>query len=91
MDLENKYGITPFYLLATLSSKSVQNQISNLVCVDTTLPTIGDRWKHLVLPIHRNKKDIERISQEVESIIRGKWLAQDQINNLREEYGGVTT
>ena len=41
----NKYGLTPFYLLGLLSSQLVQDQIDNYVFVDTTLPTIYERWK----------------------------------------------
>ena len=35
---DNKYGITPFYLLALLSSQIVQERIDYYVYVDTTLP-----------------------------------------------------
>ena len=91
IDNENEYAITPFYLLAMISSKSVQDQIPNLVCIDTTLPNLGDRWKHLILPIHQDKEQIKRISLQVESSIKNKWLAQKQIDKLSDEYGGVTT
>lgn len=91
IDNENEYAITPFYLLAMISSKSVQDQIPNFVCIDTTLPNLGDRWKHLILPIHKDKEQIKRISLQVESSIKNKWLAQKQIDKLRDEYGGVTT
>ena len=87
----NEYGLSPFYLLFALSSKTVQGQIPDLVCIGTTLPTIGDRWKYLVLPIHRNAADVSRIAEKVESSIKKKWSAQEQIEALREEFGGITT
>ncbi len=90
-DKENEYGLTPYYLLAMLSSAEVQQQMKYFVFVDTTLPNIGDRWKYLILPIHKNKAEIRSISNEVEKIIRQKWEAQDKVDRLRAKYGGLVT
>ena len=87
----NRYGITPFYLLARLSSEIVQSQILDLICYDTTLPDLGDRWKHLQLPVHKDKAEVGRISQEVEQIIGAKWSAQDRVDELRNRYGNLVT
>ena len=91
LDHTNKHGLTPFYLLAALSSKTVQDQIPDLVCIDTTLPTIGDRWKHLVLPIHDDAAEAASISEDVENSIREKWSAQERIERLRQRLGGGIT
>lgn len=88
---ENEYGLTPFYLLAMLSSPTVQNQINHFVFVDTTLPNIGERWKYLALPIHKDRTDVERISAETERIIREKWCAQEMTDVLRKELGNLIT
>ena len=90
-DLNNSYGITPFYLLALLSSKPVQDQLYYYVFVDTTLDNLGDRWKNLVLPIHTDQQEIARISKQVEDVIRNKWTAQDQVNALRNQIGSIVT
>lgn len=91
LDRQNPYGLTPFYLLAMLSSGTVQEQIGNLVLYDTTLPNIGDRWQHLVIPVHEDTAEVERIGKEVEMSIREKWSAQDRIEALRASLGGVVT
>ena len=88
---ENKYGITPFYLLTLLSSKTVQRQMENLVFVDTTLPNIGDRWKHLILPVHTDMNKIQDISSKTEESIRFKWSAQETIDSMRSELNGIVT
>ena len=88
---DNKYGITPFYLLALLSSPVVQEQIESYVFVDTTLPTLYDRWKKIVLPIQTNLQEICRISEQVEGIMRHKWAAQDEIDVLRQQLGEIVT
>lgn len=87
VDENNEYGITPFYLLAMLSIQSVQNQINDLVFIDTTLPNMGDRWKYLVLPVHDDHKVISQISQQVEDSIRKKWSAQKRIDDLQDHLG----
>ena len=87
----NPYNINTFYLLALLSSKFVQDQISSKVFVDTTLPNIGDRWRELVLPIHKNEKEIKKISHLTKSSVMKKWSAQNQIQELRNKIGGLIT
>ncbi len=91
VDEDNKHGITPFYLLALLSSADVQKQIDNLVYVDTTLPNIGDRWKYLVLPVHAMKKDIRHLCKQVETVMRQKWDAQEGIDKMRAKHGEMVT
>lgn len=88
---KNRYGLTPFNLLAVLSSDEVQKQVPYLVFVDTTLPNIGDRWKYLMLPLRKNLQDMNSISDEVEKIIRQKWNAQENVDQLRNKYGGLVT
>ena len=91
VDEKNDYGITPFYLLSLLSSKIVQRQMSNLVFVDTTLPNIGDRWKHLVLPIHKDTNKVRSISNRTEKAMLSKWSAQETIDSMRSELNGIVT
>ena len=92
LKVNNKYNLTPFYLLAMLSSASVQRQIKSLVFLDTTLPNIGDRWKHLVIPIHKDKRKMTEISRKVEQSIKEKWSSQERIELLRTRLGeGVVT
>ena len=90
-DKDNRYGITPFYLLVLLSSQVVQDQLYYYVFIDTTLPNIGDRWKNLVLPIRTDKQEIDRISKQIEEIMRHKWAAQEQTDILRNQMGKIVT
>jgi len=87
----NKYALTPFYLLALLSSTYVQEQLYNLVFYDTTMPNIGDRWKLLVLPIHSSPDEAAQVGSTVEDSIRAKWEAQERIDLLRQKIGGLVT
>ena len=88
---DSRYGMSPFYLLALLSSRFVQEQIAQLVFVDTTLPNIGDRWKYLLLPVHKDLAEAARIGNEIEKTMRDKWSAQDRIDSLRYRLGGLVT
>lgn len=91
INMPNKYGITPFYLLFLLSSDLVRKQLDHYVFVDTTLPNILDRWEKLILPIHADQQEIERISKKIEEVIRHKWAAQEQTDILRNQMGKIVT
>ncbi len=88
---ENERGLTPYYLLALLSSRVVQDQIRRLTFIDTTLPNIGERWRELRLPFHKNPDQIRKTSDAVKQVIRQKWAAQDNIERLRGTLGGMVT
>jgi type I restriction enzyme M protein len=90
-DPNNKYCLTPSYLLSLLSSKYVYEQCPSLTFMDTTLPNIGDRWKELILPVHCQKDERNRISRKVEQAIILKWKAQTKIDELREQVGDIVT
>lgn len=87
----NRWGLSPFYLLAALSTPVVQQQIQSYVLVDTTLPNMGDRWRHLVIPVPDDPDELKRISAEVERSVRDKWAAQDRIDSLRQSFGDMVT
>ncbi|MCQ3808631.1 MAG: N-6 DNA methylase [Acidimicrobiaceae bacterium] len=87
----NDYAMTPYYLLALLSSQPVQNQIDPMVFLDTTMPTISNRWRELQLPIHTDRSKIPKMSDQVEEAVSHKWNAQRNIQKLRETLGDITT
>ena len=83
LDTNNKYGITPEYLLYALSHEFVHEQIENKVFIDTTLPNIGERWKDLLIPIYQDKKKLNHISNELASAFDAKWSIQAKIDSIR--------
>lgn len=84
---ENKYGITPYYLLYALSHKYTFSQIESKVFLDTTLPNIADRWKELKIPVYEDKNEQQKISNNVLRAMKKQWSAISQINNLKKEFG----
>ena len=87
----NQHGISPYYLLAMLSTGHVQAQIESLVFVDTTLPNIGERWRELRLPIHKSVSELDALDKRVKSIVAKKWQAQNEIEAVRKTLGTVVT
>lgn len=87
----NKYGITPYYLLYLLSHKITQMQATNKILIETTLPNIADRWKELKLPIEQDKTKILEISKRIETVIQNKWKASEEIAKLCNEFGNLIT
>ena len=62
---KNDIGLSAFYLLFALSHEVTQMQINNKVFIDTTLPNIGERWKELYLPIHKDKNKIDTTESKI--------------------------
>lgn len=86
IDTNNKYGITPEYLLYAFSHELVQEQSENKIFIDTTLPNIADRWKELLIPIYNNQKEFEKIKSKAERIVKNQWEALREIADFRENY-----
>ncbi|WP_233118217.1 N-6 DNA methylase [Aggregatibacter actinomycetemcomitans] len=91
IDPNNKYGITPYYLLYLLSHLITQEQAKNKILIETTLPNIADRWKELLLPIHNDKEKILEISNKIKNAMDKKWQAVAQIQEVAKELGNLTT
>lgn len=88
---DNPYGINPYYLLYLLSHQLTQMQATNKIFIDTTLPNIADRWKELLLPIDDNIESIQHITTKIKGVMESKWKAIEQIHQIREELGNITT
>lgn len=74
--------LNPFYLFYLLNSNIVQKQVEMLTFVQATLSTLGNRIMDLQLPIHKDKTEVERISNEVQAIIKLKKQLKERTNNL---------
>lgn len=88
---KNRWNITPEYLLYALSHQLVFEQIKNKVFIDTTLPNIGERWKELYVPIFKDKKKQDEITEYMREITQSQWSAQKEISRLREQCGIYNT
>lgn len=83
---DNKYNLTPEYLLYALSHKITQQQAENKIFIDTTLPNISDRWKDLFIPIYKDKNTYEIIKSKAEAVIYSQWRAMKEITDFRNNY-----
>ena len=86
IDKNNKYGITPEYLLYALSHKYVQEQAENKVFIDTTLPNIADRWKELKIPVYNDSAMFDSIKDKAKRVVESQWISAKEINDFREKY-----
>lgn len=80
---DNKYGIDSYYLLYLLSHHLTKRQLKNKVLIDTTLPNIGDRWKELLLPIHKNSMERESIKKKLREAFSAKWETQKNFEDIK--------
>lgn len=81
----NTEEITPHYLFYLLNTKIVQSQIETKTFVQATLSTLGNRLLELVLPIHKDKKEIQRITKEVKEIIETKTGLRERAQRLLDD------
>ena len=77
--------INSYYLFYLLNTNFVQQQIEVKTFVQATLSTLGNRIMEIDLPIHNDKREIERISKEIKEIVMNKAkLRKKSIELLRE-------
>lgn len=91
MDKNNKYNLTPHYLLYALSHWITQEQAKNKILTETTLPNIAERWKELKIPIHKDASEIKKISECIREVINSKWDASAKIQKVSQKFGKITT
>jgi len=61
--------IDPYLLLYLFEVPIVKKQISSKVFIQATIPTLSNRLKEIVLPIPKDKKERDRISDFIKEII----------------------
>lgn len=76
--------LNPFYLFYLLNASIVQKQVEMLTFVQATLSTLGNRIMDLQLPIHKDKNEMARISNEIQTIIQLKKQIKERTNQLIE-------
>ncbi len=76
--------INAYYLFYLLNSNFVQQQIEVKTFVQATLSTLGNRLMEIDLPIHRDKNEVERISNEIKEIIFNKAKFRERSIKLLE-------
>lgn len=87
IDENNKYGLTPEYLLYALSTKVVADMAKNKVFIDTTLPNIADRWREIEIPIFKDPKTYNEVKEKAQRAIQSQWDSLKEIDNFRKRFG----
>lgn len=86
---ENKYGLTPYYLLYLLSHSLVSRQTKNKIFIETTLPNIGDRIREIYLPLYRDVTKGAILGKRIKNVMDNKWRAIKEIAELKSELGSL--
>jgi len=86
----NSHGVTPFLLLAILSSPIVQKQIRAKRFTQDIIDSLGDRIKELVLPIPFDRTVREEVSALVEQSIGMRLQARELAREAGEIIGVPT-
>lgn len=83
---ENKYGITPEYLLYALSHKYTWEQTENKVFYEPCLPNISDRWREILIPIPNDKNVFNNIKETITNVIKNQWKSKEEISILKKDF-----
>ena len=86
VDENNKYGITPEYLMYALSHKLTAEQSNNKIFIDTTLPNIAERWKEIEIPVYKDTKKFNTIKEKVNQVVMSQWNSLKEISEMKEKY-----
>ena len=81
---KNKYGLTNYNLFIILNSNVVREQFNHLIFIDTTLPTLYNRWNKLKIPLY-SKKEMDYIDDEGKHLFdlrKEYWELMDEINEI---------
>lgn len=83
--LKENAEINPYYLFYLLNSNIVQRQIKQQTFIQATLSTLGNRINEIILPIHTEKKQIEKITKELKEITETKTDLRFRSHKLIDE------
>lgn len=86
IDINNKYHITPEYLLYALSHQLVQEQAENKIFIDTTLPNIANRWNELFIPVYEDPDIFKILKKKAATVVEKQWEAMKEISDFRNDY-----
>jgi type I restriction enzyme M protein len=81
---ENEF-IDPYLLLYLLKMPIVEKQIYSKVFVQATIPTLSNRLKEVILPIPKDKKEREKISNFIKEIITKRSEAKRELYEFLEK------
>ncbi len=91
IETNNKYGITPEYLLYALSHKMAFEQAQNKIFIDTTLPNIAERWSELKIPVFNNSKEFNKIKEMAKEIVSKQWSSLEGIDKMKKSHDVYNT
>ena len=81
--LDDDY-INPLYLLYLLNLPFVRSQIRQYTFIQGTIPSLGNRFLDIKIPISKNKEHIMEKTKQIKNIIDTKQKLKDDINKLFE-------
>ena len=80
---QNRYGLDNYYLLATLSSDFLRQQVAANTYSHDIINSLGDRLKDLLIPISKSDEKRASISEMVRKSIQGSIEARELAKRAR--------
>ncbi|MEJ2250027.1 MAG: N-6 DNA methylase, partial [Candidatus Lokiarchaeota archaeon] len=83
--IKNQKKLNPYLVLYLLNTPIVKKQISANIVVQSTIATIGDRIKDLILPIPKNSEVKDKIVSKIKGIIKERAMLRKKIEDISSE------
>ena len=80
---KNEHGLDPFLLLAIMGSTIVQRQIRSKQFTQDIIDSLGDRIKDLLIPIPKDRKKREHVTELVRKVIKDRIEARELSRKAR--------
>ncbi len=84
--IEDYKKLNPFLFFYLLNTSIVQKQINANIVIQSTIATIGDRIKDIILPIPKSNELEEIIVNKVKGIIKQRAILRKKIEAISSEY-----
>ena len=79
---EKPNKLNPFLLLYLLNKPIVKTQVSANIVVQSTIPTIGERTKNIILPIPKDEEVKKEIIKNVKKILEERAKLRKEIEDM---------
>jgi len=79
---ENPKKLNPYLLLYLLNKPIVKKQVKANIVIQSTIPTMGERTKDIILPIPKNAQITSEIIKNVKNILESRAALRKEIENM---------
>ncbi|MFX0106152.1 MAG: N-6 DNA methylase [Candidatus Hodarchaeota archaeon] len=82
---EKPKELHPYLLLYLLNKPIVKKQVEANIVIQSTIPTIGERTKDIIVPVPKSKDKQKEIIEKIRTILESRAKLRKEIENMSSE------